>query len=166
MELWDLVDSNRNKIGKKHFRGNKLFPGEYHEAVHIWFKSSEGKYLVQQRSFSKNIGPGGWAITGGAIVAGETSIIGAIREVKEEIGVKLTEDDLNLMFVCEPCENSNAFSDVYLVEKDIDIESCILDKDEVEKVAYLSKDEIFKMVDVGIFYNYGINYFKTVFGED
>lgn len=166
MEVWDIVDINRNKTGKKHIRGDKLLPGEYHEVVHIWFKNSKGLYLIQQRAFTKKGLPGVWAATGGAVVSGETSLIGAIREVEEEIGIKLTVEDLNLLFVREPSKNHCSFSDIYLVEKDIKLEDCILDKEEVEKVAYFTRDEIYEMVNNNTFWDYGNEYFKKVFEED
>lgn len=56
MELWDLYDINRNKIGKTIQRGELLSPGEYHLVVHVCLFNSQGEMLIQQRQPFKKAG--------------------------------------------------------------------------------------------------------------
>lgn len=95
-ELWDIYDENRKPTGKTIFRNdffdrnNVDYPDEYHIAVHIWIKNSEEKWLISKRTPNKNY-PLLWECTGGSVVAGEDSLSGALREVREGL-------ELSLMF--------------------------------------------------------------------
>ncbi|WP_157824155.1 hypothetical protein [Planococcus sp. MB-3u-03] len=45
MEVWDLYDGERNPLGKKHIRGNKLQPGEFHIVVEVITLNADGRIL-------------------------------------------------------------------------------------------------------------------------
>ena len=97
-EKWDILDENGLPTGKTTLRGkNFLKNGEYHLVVHIWVMSDDGKYLIQRRSESKRLMPGEWAATGGAAVAGEDSFTAAARELKEELGIDSTRQNLKFL---------------------------------------------------------------------
>lgn len=62
-------------------------------------ENSEHKYLLQLRDNIPTIRyPGTWDLFGGAIEEGETPLEGALRELKEEIGLTLSPEDITLMF--------------------------------------------------------------------
>ena len=87
MELWDVYNSSRDKVGKTAVRGEGLEAGEYHVVVHIWPVNDEGDFLIQKRAacvWAPNI----WATTGGSALAGEDSATACAREFCEEIGVE------------------------------------------------------------------------------
>ncbi|MGE7927870.1 NUDIX hydrolase [Lysinibacillus xylanilyticus] len=88
MEIWDVYDKNKNKTNKRHVRGEKLAGGDYHVVVHVWIKNNKGEILLTKRHPDKTY-PNLWECPGGSILAGESSLDGAIREVKEEIGINL-----------------------------------------------------------------------------
>ena len=79
-ELWDIYDSDRNPTGRVEPRGS-LVIGDYHLVVHIWLMNEKGEILVTQRAQNK---PWGlfWETTGGSVLAGETSLQAAVREVR------------------------------------------------------------------------------------
>jgi 8-oxo-dGTP pyrophosphatase MutT (NUDIX family) len=85
-EVWELVDINENKTGVMIERGtNTPIPqGMYHTAVDVWTKSKDGKILLTQRHPNKAWGLK-WECSGGAMVAGESPIDSARRELEEEI---------------------------------------------------------------------------------
>lgn len=167
MEEWDVLDRHGNQKGYKKKRGEQLLEGEYHKVVHIWILSDDGHYLVQKRSQYKEEFPNIWAATGGSVIAGENSVQGAIREVDEEIGILLTHEELEPIFsYCPQIEGFTGITDVYMVKKNIDITKCIIDKDEVEALEYMPKEDIMKKVNDYVFYNYAnenSNYFSKVF---
>ena len=69
-------------------------PGFYHKPVWIWIINSNNEILVQKRSHLKKNHPNEWDMpSAGHVIAGETSIQGAIRETYEELGIKTTESD-------------------------------------------------------------------------
>ena len=87
-ELWDIYDENRKKTGKVAERGvTKLEKGkEYHVAVTGIIMNSKNEILISQRAEHKTF-PLKWECNGGSILAGETSLEGIVRELKEELGL-------------------------------------------------------------------------------
>lgn len=97
-EVWELVDINENKTGVMIERGtNTPIPqGMYHTAVDVWTKSKDGKILLTQRHPNKAWGLK-WECSGGAMVAGESPIDSARRELEEETGVQVTKEKLTYL---------------------------------------------------------------------
>ena len=83
-EIWDLYNENRELLGKEHVRGVQLPIDGYHLVVHVWIRNSKGEYLISQRSANRPTYPLMWECVGGSVVKGEDSLLGAIREAKEE----------------------------------------------------------------------------------
>lgn len=147
MELFDLYDKEFNKLNKTMERGSSNNNGEYHLVVHIWIRNSKNQYLIQQRNKSTDKVPYQWACTAGAVRSGETSLEGALRETKEEIGIDLYKDKLSLCkryFVED--EKANYIVDCYLYEGDILISDCEIDTVEVRDIRYASMDTIKEMI--------------------
>lgn len=86
MEIWDLYTKYREKTGKEHVRGKQIPDGYYHLVVHVWIRNRKGEYLISQRAANRPTFPLMWECIGGSVLKGESSIEGAIREVKEEVG--------------------------------------------------------------------------------
>ncbi len=152
MELWDAYDENRKPLGytveRENFNSSK---SEYHIVVHIWIKNSKGEFLIQKRSANKKGGLK-WAWTGGSVLSGESSIDGAVREVKEELGIKLNKEKL-ILFTSYKRELYKDFVDVYIYESNVDISKLTLQYDEVCDAIWATKDEIREMILSGKFIN-------------
>ena len=149
MELMDVYDENRVKTGCTFERGTKLAAGEYCAVVLVCIFNSEGKLLIQQRQSFKQGWPDMWDVSvGGGVLAGETSKQAAERETMEELGYKLEIEDarphLTVSF-------ENGFSDFYIVEREIDIESLELQYEEVQAVRWAGLDEIHELIITGKF---------------
>ncbi|MCI8671919.1 MAG: NUDIX domain-containing protein [Lachnospiraceae bacterium] len=80
-EKWDLYTKYREKTGKEHIRGEKIPEGFYHMTVHVWIRNYKGEYLISRRSANRTTFPLMWECVGGAVLMGESSVDGAIREV-------------------------------------------------------------------------------------
>ncbi len=140
-EIWDVYDENANFTGRTMERGIPR-PGDYILCVHVYLCAPDGRFLIQKRSMTKESHPGAWDVTGGAVLAGEESVDAAIRETKEEIGIKLARPDLHL---AGRVKSKSHFVDIYLAKKDFDIKDCVLQPEEVEDVKLVSASE---MLDV------------------
>ncbi len=140
-EMWDIYDSTRRRTGKLHERGKPLGVGEYHLVVQIWIINDEGKYLISQRHPSKSY-PMYWEATGGAVIAGENSLHGAIREVQEELGLTLDSSMGQLMF---HETHRNVFADIWLYRSNAKIEDLKLQSCEVVDAKWASAEEIEQM---------------------
>ena len=89
MEWCDVVDEHGARMGRTVARGTRLARGEYYPVVHVWIRDEAGHYLVQQRAHDRPVDPGVWAVTAGAVQAGEDSLSAALRETREELGLSL-----------------------------------------------------------------------------
>lgn len=112
MEQWDLLNGEREPMGITHVRGTPLPPGTYHAIVFVWVANREGKFLLTRRAPEKKTYPNCWGCTGGAVLAGESSRRGAVRELWEETG--LTAESGSVQLVCTVREQ-DMFSDIYFL---------------------------------------------------
>ena len=96
-EIWDAYDKDGNKLGFDQFRGEPIPDGVYHIVVEIYTVTENNEVLITKRHPDKPWGLK-WEITGGSILKGETPEQGAIRELKEETGIEVTESDLNFVY--------------------------------------------------------------------
>lgn len=145
MELLDIIDRNGLPTGKVFERGNQLNAGEYYLGVHMYIINSEGNFLIQKRASCKKAYPDVWDLNMGHVLARETSKQGAIREIYEELGVKLNCDELKQVkrFIWE---EFNHIIDIWLIHKDIDINKVVLQEEEVSEVKYVSKKELMNLL--------------------
>ena len=144
-EYTDLYDENKKQTGEKIFREKgkpAIVPKDRYTIVVLAFiENSAGKYLVQKTSSRKgNL----WAIPGGHVKAGQTPLEAIKEELVEEIGLEISEENIRLF---KTYKYENAFKDVFYIKKDIELASLKLEKDEVEKVEFLSKDEIMELIE-------------------
>lgn len=146
-EIWDLYDENRNLMGKQHFRGEPLSEGEYHLVVHICIFNSENQLLIQQRQRFKEGWPGMWDFSaGGSACKGETSLMAAERETREELGLDLNLKTERPVFTIHFKEG---FDDYYIVTRSVDIETLTLQESEVAAVKWVDHQEATAMVATG-----------------
>ena len=106
--------------------------------------NDKGEFLMQKRSMQKRIFPGKWSVTGGAVDLGERPIDGMYRECKEEIGVELDPDKVELMM---SVKRRHVFVDVYLDRENFDINDLKIQQEEVDKVAWLDRNKIKEMIE-------------------
>ena len=67
-------------------------PGEFHVVVNVLSVDRQGNILITKRHPKKPFG-GKWEVTGGSVLAGETSLHGAVRELEEETGLHAAESE-------------------------------------------------------------------------
>ena len=121
-ELWDIYDINKQKIGKLAQRGEYEFKkGEYHIVVTAIIINSENKILISKRAESKKTHPLKWECNGGSVLAGETSVQGIIREIKEELGIELLEKEAIFLKDIRRDKTPPDFKEFWLFKKDINI---------------------------------------------
>ena len=93
-----------------------------------------------------------WDVTvGGSAIAGDTSQTAAHRELMEELGI---DADFSEQRPALTVNFHYGFDDMYVLTEDIDIDTLKLQYEEVEKVKWADKEEIFALLDEGIFIPY------------
>ena len=144
MELLDVYDDKGNLTGKKVERGEKVktLKGNEHIAVGVIFiENSKGEFLIQKTSKEKG---GEYSSTGGHIDSGETPLESIKREVKEELGINIDNDEVEeLGFILY----DRPLRFLFYIKKDIDIKDVRVQKEEVDYVKYMSIKEIFKLIE-------------------
>ena len=141
IELWDLYDENKNLTGKTLERGTWIKDGYYHLVVHVWIKNSDGKYLISRRDKSRKAYPLMLECPGGSVLAGETSLEGAIRETIEEVGIDLTNVQGRIINT-EKRESFHDYFDAWLFNYDGKVDLTKATTDEVCEVMWMTKEEI------------------------
>jgi ADP-ribose pyrophosphatase YjhB (NUDIX family) len=89
-----------------------------------------------------------WAIsTAGHVITKETSKQAAIRELKEELNLKIKEEDLQFLFTIKRKQELkemkiNCFDDVYLLKYNLDIEKTKLQKSELTDLMFVNYKQL------------------------
>lgn len=145
-EKWTIVDIDENEVGLTWERDSnlKIPDGLFHVAVSIWIKDQNGNILLTQRHPNKPWGLK-WECSGGSVLAGESVIEGAQRELREETGIKLPEDKLKHL-------GKTVMQDVHCimhtflgyVDSEIDL---TLQSEEVVDAKWVDKQELEQMKD-------------------
>ena len=163
-EIWDLYDENRELLGKDHVRGEQLPIDGYHLVVHVWIRNSKGEYLIAQRSANRPTFPSVWECVDGSVIKGEDSLQGALREVKEEVGVDLLPEKGHVILSdikkIEFGKVVNKIVDVWLFEYDGEVDLSNATTDEVAQVAWMNRSQIKELFDANMFVD-TLEYFFT-----
>jgi isopentenyldiphosphate isomerase len=162
MEKWDIYDIDRKKTGRLATRGEKLAEGEYHLSVHICIFDRLGRLLIQRRADCKRDWAGLWDISAaGAVTVGESSAMGAERELSEELGLYR---DFTKIRPHLTLNYRDGFGDIYLLTEDeIPLDTLTLQESEVSAVRYATESEVLAMIDGGEFIPYFKSFISTLF---
>lgn len=168
MELLDIVDENGEPTGEVRDREEIHSKGLLHRTSHLWIVRDNDKggldVLLQKRSDNKDSNPGCYDISSaGHIKAGDGYLNSAIRELREELGMEASQEELVQCYVrrvrYEAIFHGKEFRDnqvtrVYRMKRnDINIENLTLQKEEVSSVIWMDLEECIKAVRDNTFKN-------------
>ncbi len=137
MELLDVYDKDRNKLNYIHVRKDFPKPGEYHLMVQVCVLDARGRLLLTRRHPAKTWG-GLWEITAGCVLSGEESFPAAMRELAEETGLCVTEEEMVPLFTRRI---SDHHIDCYLVRLDKSGDEVRVTMQEGETTEYIWADD-------------------------
>ena len=140
LEKRDLFDENMNFTGSTIYKGDIIPDGYYIDVVIIIMQNKDGNFLIQKRSKEKN---GLWALTGGHTKSGQTSLEGILDEVREELGIEISNEKI-IKF--ETKKRERAFFNLFYVKMEFDELKIKLQKSEVEDYRIASLDEIEEII--------------------
>lgn len=143
MEIWDILDENGNQTGQTMKKGEEVPKGYYHLGADVWIINSDNKILIQKRSPLKRQSPNVWAMTGGSVIKGETSLETIERETLEELNIQLNMDNIQLV---KQYKTGEVWLDTYFIKQDINLEDIVIKQDEVSEVKWATYEEIEELV--------------------
>ena len=142
MELLDIVDEQGNFTGQVMEREKAHDLNLLHWEVGVFIVNDKNEILLQKRSQNKRFSPNKWAPCAGHVISGETQDSTAIREVEEELGIKLSPGDLRILEERDvlKLESNSSLTRMYYViynKNDFTIQT-----EELSEVKWLNIDEV------------------------
>jgi isopentenyl-diphosphate delta-isomerase len=147
-KIW-LVDEDDNPI--KIISRKDAKPGDIWRISSIWLFNEKGQVLIAKRASGKSVHDGLWGPSAaGTVESGEEPMENAVREVEEETGFKLNEEDLILVQKLFYFEINGTGRQVSYFKAPCNIQEdrFTLQESEVEAVKWISKDAL--LADVRI----------------
>ena len=152
-EYFDVLNEFGEFTGEIATREECHEKGLWHRAIYGFVFNYEGDVLLQKRSANKKLWSNLWDITaGGHVLAGEFGTQALIREIKEELGIDVLEDEVKYL-VGSTSVNikgniiNKHFNECYIVMKDIDISEIKLQEEEVSDIRWFTKEEILNRIN-------------------
>ena len=176
-ELIDILDSEGNSTGERCLKSVAHQFGHFHATVHIWLYTKDEKILLQKRSPLKKVFPNLWDISvAGHIGAGEPIEEAAVREVYEEIGLRLHYQDLTKIGIRKhqvAHDNGiqdNEFHHVFIAELKTHIDQLVVQEEEVAELKLFDLDILkntknLENVLLPRFHEYYCKVYKSIYSE-
>ena len=153
-EYIDILEKSGESTGRVALKSEAHRLGLYHASVHIWVFTEDGQILLQKRADDKDTYPGLWDVSvAGHIGAGESPKVAAIREIKEEIGLTIAQQDLNFItiYLSEKIPQKglfdNEFHHIFLSLLTTPIDQLSLQKEEVSSVKLIRLPDFINQLD-------------------
>jgi isopentenyldiphosphate isomerase len=149
-ELIDVLRADGEATGTVKPKDAIHRDGDWHKSVHVWIVTTDGLLLLQKRALDKENHPGLWDISAaGHLSAGEDARTAAVREVEEEIGLRIEPGELQYLATLSETFVLNGgtyidreIHDVFLVVRDVDPSTLVLQNEEVAEVALVRHGEL------------------------
>ena len=152
-EYFDILDENGNKIGKTKLRSEVHRDGDWHKAIHIWIINDNGDILLQRRCATKDSNPNMLDIScAGHLIAGDDSLSGAIRELKEELNLDIPQKDLQFIKTLKRSSKytetfiNNEFDDLYILRTNKSIYEMKFQEEEISELFFVPYKKFKEMV--------------------
>lgn len=149
-ELLDLVDDGDNVVATvargEYYRNIEKYPGNL-RAAELLIRNDKGQLWIPRRNPHKKIAPNGLDYScGGHVNAGEDYITSCLREVDEELNLKLSADDLKFLRRFTPTPELNYFRQVYVYDSN---EAPDYNRDDFYEYYWLTPDELIAKLKSG-----------------
>ena len=133
-----------------------LKDGEYHLTVLGVVQHVDGRFLITRRVLTKAWAAGWWELPGGGVRAGETPLEGCIREVREEIGLDVSQAPSTLLYRYrnDDASGDNYFMDIYEFRLDFCGADVRIQEEEIQDFAIVTWDDVVACEQAGEFLHF------------
>ena len=158
MEQLQVFDENKKLLNEAVARDKKLqLPdGKYFMIIVVFIENHQHQYLIQKTSAERE---SVYATTGGHVTYGDTGKVTAQKELKEELGIDISLEELEYI---DTLKYPKAYCEIYYVSKETDLEKIQLQEEEVEKVEWMTEEEIERLIQNKKFRKGNIEPFQKV----
>ena len=148
MELIQIVDKNGKFTGEIMDRKEAHDKNLPHNEVAAFIINDKKQVLLQKRSPNKRFNPNKWALCAGHVDAYESLENAMLREIKEEIGIDVSINDLKRLGNREVNirETNSHITYYYYVKVNLKEEDFVIQKEELSMVKWFDIDEVVKMI--------------------
>ena len=159
-EYFDVCDENGVPTGAVVERGEAHRKGVRHRTAHVWIvREKEGRteVLLQKRSRNKDSFPGLYdTSSAGHVPAGEEPLPSALRELREELGIRAAPEQLRRIGHIENVYRmefhgqefrDNEYCTVYVYEGEADASALRLQPEEVERADWFDLEAVLEEID-------------------
>ncbi|MBG7630664.1 MAG: NUDIX domain-containing protein [Bacteroidetes bacterium] len=173
-EYIDILNDHGEISGKTCLKSEAHKNGFFHQSAHIWIFDKNKNVLIQKRAANKDTFPSLWDISvAGHISAGELPINAAIREVQEEVGISISENQLHYIGtstnkVLHKIDLIDyELHHIYICSLNFNIETLKIQQEEVAKIKMIVLNKLISKVNTNNnnFVPHGNDYFTFVFDE-
>ena len=146
MEILDLYDKDLRPTGLTVERGQPIPKGYLIPIVAVYIYNDKGEYLIQKVAKSKG---NYFATTAGHVQSGETDFaLAMMRELKEELGISVTNEQLNLVKIRR---YEHKFTMLYMLKSNVGLDKLRLQEEEVDSVYWMTRNDIELLIGAGFF---------------
>ena len=157
-ERIDIYDEDGRPTGRTMARkGSFLHEGEYMLYVLAIIEDASGRILITRRALDKRWAAGWWEVTGGGVMAGETSAAAVVREVREETGLDVSAEPLAPVWRyrnVDLARGDNYIVDIYHFHLDFDVADVRLQQREAIGCRLATREQIDALAADGVFLHY------------
>ena len=174
-ELIDIISDDLSFV-KTALKSEAHKHGWLHASIHVWFYTNQNELLFQKRSPNKIAFPNLWDVSvAGHISAGEKPLTSALREVEEEIGLKIDANELNFIGTFKELHKHNSdFLDrevhyIYLSKLKVSISELIIQEEELTDLKLIPisefENDLLNPDSIKAFVSHETNYFNFILSE-
>lgn len=153
-ELIEILDETGANTGIIKYKSEIKEKGLFHRGISVCVLNTNNEILMHQRSNLKKVYPNLWScFVRGHVKAHESSVDSCIREIEEELGIKVTANNINFLYTSKSIEQNpntsyinNIFFDNYITIHDIKIKDLRLQVDEVSEVKFINYKDLEELI--------------------
>lgn len=148
MELIQIVDENGNFTGQILDKDEAHDKNLLHNEIAVFVINDNKQVLLQKRSANKRFNPNKWGLCSGHVDANESLEDAAIREIKEEIGLDVTKEDLHKYGEKELTlrETNSHIIYFYYIKTNKNANEFTIQTEELSEVKWFDIDDVINMI--------------------
>lgn len=154
-ELLEVVTEDGIPTGKILTRRKVHEKNLLHNEIVVYVINDKNQLLLQKRAASKKSSPNCWGSScAGHVDVSETLEEAALRELSEELGITIKEEELKILIYKKLVLRQNSNSNVrtwYYIKTDLDISDFTIQKEELSEIRWFSLDEVISNVGNPLF---------------